>query len=165
MELLTAARRYLLEWPDTASLVQQRVYKERLGVVLDGTGLSAIVLTQGAGWASPDRVQSIEFPRLVVDCIADPQRDPTGAITVLDAEDKARALTRAVMPAFTFPRLRGERIGGFGSRPGLLIVSSQMWAGPRPLRAGDYHTNAERQAAGDTVLVRTEYALEVAHDG
>ena len=141
------------------------MFKFRLGEQIDGTGRAAVVLTRGPGWASPDQVQSTEYPRLFVDSLADPTRGPAGEIMVQDGEDRAFALAMTIRPWFRYPRLRGERMGSFGSRPGLLVISSQQWAEPRLIRASDYHTILERKQAGDVVAVRTEYALEVVHDG
>lgn len=172
MELETAARRYLLAHPLSAGNVGTRVYKFRLQHPVEGTGLCAIVVNRGPGWATPDTVQTPEFPRLVIDVVADPSRvSITGEIAALDAEDKAFAVHRAIKPMWVYPQLNHTRIGGFGSRPGLMVVRSQRWAEPRILTE-----HVSRRASGrsgvlvdasstDTVTVRCEYALTLAHDG
>lgn len=154
-EVATAARRYLLGLADVASLVQQRVYKYALDVPVDGTGQAAVVVHPMPGWATPDPVQSSEFPRLAVDCHADPSRVPgTGEVAVADAEDKAFALARAIIPWFRYPRLWGEWMGGFGSRPGLYVVTTAQWAEPRIVEGHPGNV-------GDIRIVRAEFALQV----
>jgi DNA-binding transcriptional regulator YdaS (Cro superfamily) len=113
----------------------------------------------------PDRVQSVEYPRLIVDSKSDASRLATGEISVDDATDRALAVDKAVRGALLYPELRGERVGAVGSNPGLYVISCQRWAEPRIITAADRHSAAERAAEGDVVTVRTEYALEVVHDG
>jgi hypothetical protein len=164
MEIESSIRRYVLGLPVVAA-VGQKVFKFRLEELIDGTGSSAIVINRGAGWASPDPVKSTEFPRLIIDAVSDPTRDDTGAITTSDAADKAFAVARQIIPWFTFPNLRGEYIGAVGSNPGLYVVSSQQWAEPRLISLGDLHGTAvlNEQAMGDTLTVRTEFALQIIH--
>jgi hypothetical protein len=158
MEMETAVRRYLLDHPLSAGAVGRRIYKRRLVETVEGTGLAAIVVDRGPGWATPDAVQSPEFPRLLLDVHADPSRAAGGEIAADDAIDKALGVHRAVKPMFVFPQLRGMRIGGFGSRLGLLVVRCQRYTEPRLL-------TPHQAQQGDTVAVRCEYALELAHDG
>ena len=125
--------------------------------------IRAIVINRGPGWAGAGPVNSQRFPRLLVDVTADPSRDATGAITVSDAEDRAFAAAGVVIPLFTFPALRGERIGAVGSNPGLYVISSQLWEAPRLITVADLHgsTVMNQAAMGDTKAVRTEFALAI----
>lgn len=157
MEVEAAARRYLMRDPTVAGYVQDRVYKNE-APLLDSSGQSWLVVSRGSGWASPDDVQSAEFPRLIVDCTSDPDRE-NGLIVRDNAADKAYALARVVTPLFTFPNLRGRYIGGIGSTPGLFVISASKYAEPRLRTPADQHPPRE----GDTVTVRCEFALMVVH--
>lgn len=160
MELTTAARRYLLGVPTVASLVQQRIYKDRLDEAVNGTGRAALVLSRQPGWGGRDPVQTVEFPRLFVDAHVDPTRNDTGEVEVRNGEDRGFALVRAVNRAFTYPTLWGQRMGGFGSRPGLMVVSCQPYVEPRVVEGADVGVKDD-----DVVIIRTEIALAVAADG
>lgn len=167
MRIETALRRYLLQQQPVTSLVQQRVWKYRVGggdlepQQIDQTGRAGIVIRTGVGWADPSRVGSAQFPRVFVDCISDCSRDSDGLMLRDDANDRAYALAAAVHPFLVYPELRGVEIGAAGDREGVLVVSSVCYVEARSITVSDYHTVAEVKAAGDTVTVRTEYAMEV----
>jgi hypothetical protein len=153
MEIESAARRYLLGIPEVAGYVGTRVFKFDLVEPLEGTGDRAVVVARQPGWRSPESVGTSEFPRLAVDCWADPTRVPdSGEIQTLDAADKAYALARVIRPWFCFPHLRNQWIGAFGSNPGLRVVDSE----PRMLEGHPV-------AAGDMVAVRIEFSMTVMH--
>lgn len=156
MELTTAARRYLLGINDVTSQVQQRVFKWRLEEPIEGTGSPAIVVSQLGGWATPERVNTQEFPVLAVDCHADPDRGPGGEIAVDNAFDKAFGLARAVRPWFFYPHLRGTWMGGIGSNPGLMVIECAPYTDP-------YIREGHEQEQGDVRVVRTEFAFVVVH--
>lgn len=160
MEVTTAARRYMLNQVSVTSQVQQRVFKHRLMEKIDGTGKSAIVVKRSGGWASPDRVQTIEFPILVMEYWADHARTPGGEIAVANAEDRAWALHRIADPLLHAQR--DVRWGAFGSDPGLRIVSAKRESEPVLVNHEDAH-DYRAAPMGDSVMVSCRYALEIVH--
>jgi hypothetical protein len=159
MELATAIRRYLLTGATVTGYVVDQVCKDTPEKEIDGTGKMAVVLSEQAGWRTAPDMNSWEYPRLFVDCKADPSRDDSGGIIALDATDKAKALGRACKNMLVFPKLHCVWVGGVGSNPGLFVVSCDLWALPRRITPADQHPPKE----GDTVTIRTEYAFTVLH--
>jgi hypothetical protein len=47
-------------------------------VNMEGTGQAALLLRQDGGWTTPNRHNTMSFPRLVVECYIDPERDAVG---------------------------------------------------------------------------------------
>lgn len=149
----------LLAQPAVTGYVQNRVFKHRLLDKVDGTGRTAIVVKHGVGWASPDTVQTIEYPVLVLDVYADPSRLVTGEINVADAEDKTWSVYR------TLDRLlhtqRDVWWGAVGSDPGLKVISCRRHSEPVLTTQDDQHAGAP--PLGDSVYLSARYALEVVH--
>lgn len=161
MELITAARRWLLTLDDVRGYVDSRVYKYRLEEHVDGTGLRAIVLRYGSGWAARDPINTAEFPTLLVDFWADASRDPDGNMIIDDAISNALAMNRALKPHIH--GLRDEWWGAGGTSPGLRIISAHSWGEPIIETARDVHVGAGGDVPkGESAVVTTTYALHVA---
>ncbi len=96
MEIETAVRKHLLNFPSVTNLVQKRVYKFELQEELEGTGRGALVVRRSGQWASPGR-NSQEYPLLVVDCYSDNSRpDEQGLELLHDRDERAMQLYREV---------------------------------------------------------------------
>lgn len=128
MEVETGARRMLLLKPGVIGYVGQKVFKNELLEHVQGTSGRALVVRKAGGWAPPDHVQSSEFPELVVECWADPDRNPDGAVRVDNAVDKAYALYRMIDPLFH--RVVDVVWGAGGMDPGVRVISSYRQGEP-----------------------------------
>lgn len=157
MEIESAVRRHLLRDNTVRGYVEERVWKFRLEEAVDQTGLAALVVVRGNGWATPQPRNTQEYPILHVDAVVDPAREISGEIARLDAEDRAFALARVVNGILH--GLRGVRLGGYARDPGLMVNSCQRWSEPRLITGADMHP----PTAGDTVKVRSEFAFDVVH--
>lgn len=122
MELETGARRMLLLNPGVVGYVGQKVFKNELLEHVQGSSGRALVVRKAGGWAPPDRVQSSEFPELVIECWADPDRAPNGDMKVDNAVDKAYALYRLIDPLFH--RVMDVYWGAGGTDRGVRVISS-----------------------------------------
>jgi hypothetical protein len=158
MELVTAARRHCLQVDTLRGYCGEKMFRWRLEEPIEGTSGAAIVIFLNPAWKTPDPVQSIQRPVMVIDCYADPTRESGDArvIKTQDAEDKAMAMARALEPVFH--HRRAEVWGAFGSTKGLQIVSCGRGAEPRIITAGDRH--AAEPKLGDTVICRTTWNVE-----
>lgn len=154
--MTTAARRVLLANSTVGGYTAHRVFKHRLEEKVDGTGLSAIVLKQAGGWATPDPIKTSEYPVLMIEHYADPSRLSTGEISVSDAEDRAFAMHRVVDKI-----LHAQRGVRWGGPAGLFVVSCARYAEPVLVAQADQHSAAT--PLGDSVFVQARYALEVVH--
>lgn len=164
MEIETATRRHLLTLPSATGYVSGRVYKFSLLDHVQGTQQRAIVVRRSNGWATPDTVQTSEFPILVLDFWADPTRDGEGNKAADDAADKAYAVYRAVDK--DLHGVRDEWWGAGGSNPGLRVVSCSRWAEPFHLTSQDQHGSGPKfdgQAVGDCAVVVAQYAIHAVH--
>lgn len=159
MEIESAVRRHLLNSDPVKGHVQGRVYKHRLEEPLPKGGL-ALVVTRQPGWATTMPRKTAEFPVVWVDVYADPTRDHAGDIERLDAEDKGFAVART-LKGLMHGR-RGEWWGAVGSNRGLMVVTSEQWQLPVILRDTDLHKGDRMRALGDSVVVRTKWALQIA---
>lgn len=159
MEVTTAARRHLLRLDSLRGYVDLRIFKHRLEEKVDGTGKAAVVVKRTGGWASPDPINTAEFPVLLLEFHADPSRNEYGEITVSNAEDRAWAMHRVVDP-FLHGK-RDEWWGGIGSDRGLKVVSSARAEEPTLTAQADQHAGAP--PLGDAVFVSARYALQVVH--
>lgn len=161
MEVHSAMRRRALEAPAITGYTSERVWRGDLEEGLERTGKAALVFNRKPGWATPDTVQTIEYPTVWADCYADPTRDEFGDVALDDGEDKAYALARAVER--TFHARRGEWWGAVGSNPGLMVVTCVR--GQEPYLPGETRSGQRRMFPdlGDTVLVRTVWHLQVAN--
>lgn len=164
MEVEAAARRYLLSDATVTGYVGHRVFRDKLLEPLQ-PGQMAVVIWRDGGWGAPDPGNTQEYPFLIIDCYADPDRDERGLFTTSNAGTKALGLYRAVDPLFQGPRApKSDLVGAFGSNPGLLVLSSQRWSEPFKRSAGDLHPGqSEREGLGDAEVVRTRYAWQVVH--
>lgn len=159
MELVTAARRRLLDVPGVKGYVGDKVFKYKLGEGghPDGTGGRAIVVRPGGSWGAPDLVQSSEYPRLYVDFWADLDRDEALQPRESNAEDKAFAMWRLVNPLLH--RQRDVWWGAGGSSRGLRIITSHLSTDPL------YETQAtvhEGVSLGDCAVVTAIYNVHIA---
>jgi hypothetical protein len=159
MELETAARRFMLADATLRGYVQDRVFKFRLELKIDGSGRSALVVNRSNAWTAPDPVKWMEFPVLRVHAYADPRRDTDGQIAELDAEDRAFALYR-VLDRMLHAR-RDYTMGAQGSQAGLKVVSSARWAEPFMVTDKDRHGDGD--PLGDALYVVGQWALVVVH--
>lgn len=156
MELETAARKYLLT-DDTirgyvVSGTETRCYKHRLETPVHGSGKIAIVVSRNGGWAQPDEVQTVEFPVLRVDVVADPDRDVDGGIRVMNGEDKAAAVLRVVDRL-----LQNQRGVMWGGPNGLLVITCGRWREMAFFSQEDLH--GKRLDLGDSIMARREYRM------
>lgn len=161
MEIETAARKMLLGVPAVTGYVQQKVFKFRLEEKVDGTGGRAIVVERNNGWASPDTVTSQEYPILRIKMFADPDRESSGEIKMLNAEEKAWAMHRVVDPLIHGKR--GMVWGASESNSGLLVVTARRWKEPVLVGPHDLHGHPSMDPLGDSVYVEADYALQVVH--
>lgn len=161
MEVEAGVRRHLLNQDAVRGLVGGRVFKHRLEESVDQKGLCAIVVKRNGGWATPDPIQTQEYPLLVVEFWADHSRNADGTFDRRDAEDRAWGMYRAVDPLLH--ARRGDRWGIFGSNPGLIVVSSARWSEPLLITEDDQHRTSGAAIMGDSVMVRAQYAMQVIH--
>lgn len=152
MEVTTAARKLLLNDDTVNGYVTGKVFKDVLTEAVSGTGGRAIVVRVVGGWSPGDHVQTIEYPLLQIECVADPDRDIDGTITTANAVDKAMAVARACDRA-----LHGLRDSWWPDTTGLRVVSCVRWSEPI--------VNPHDDALGDAVMVWSRYALQVVHSG
>ena len=164
MELETAARRFLLSEPAVNGYVAGKVFKHTLVQTPSGTGGCALVVRRSSGWASPDLVKTSEYPRLLVECWADPDRYDSGDRAVDNAVDKAFALFRVVDASMH--GLRDVWWGAGGSDSGLRIVScvrsgepDAVW-GQRVLSVGPDSRPAD---VAEMAMVLAVYNLHLVH--
>jgi len=160
VELEAAVRRMFLNDDTVRGLVGDRVFKHRLETKVDGTGDRAVVVARNNGWATPDPVQTQEYPILGVKFYADPDRTE-GEIVRMNGEDKALAVYRAANGLLH--ARRGFRMGAWGSDPGLMVVTVARWAEPVTVTERDRHGMSAGDPLGDAVYVYVEYALQVVH--
>lgn len=169
MELETAARRHLLRIPSVTGYVGRRVFKNTLVESPAGTAGYAIVVRRAVGWTTPDTVKTLEYPRLIVECWADPDREPTGETAVENAIDKAYALYRAVDRVLH--GRRDEWWGAGGTDPGLRVIScvragdpvAANVMGPDPAAPGGGGADGRSALFGEMAMVPAGYDIVTAH--
>lgn len=94
-DLLSACREHLLDQAAIVTLVGSDpkyanwVFRNKLPTQVEGSGMVAIVLARRGEWAQPNQHNSMQFPRLRVECYADSTRDTQKRVTSEDAEDRA----------------------------------------------------------------------------
>lgn len=106
-DLVVAARRMLAEKTDVRDLLGpgatspdvegKRVFdlwlfQWRLYISMEGTGETAIVLSQRNGWTAPNPHNTMAFPTLQLEIYSDPRRDLGNPKTATGAEQKGLAL-------------------------------------------------------------------------
>lgn len=161
MEVESGARKVLLADSTVSGYVGTKVFKFRLEEKVDGTSGRSLVVYRNNGWATPDPVTTQEYPILAVKCYADPDRDAGGQIKLMNAEDKAMALYRAVNKVLHGKR--GVWWGAGGSETGILIVGCQRWKEPFIVREKDQHGQSAGDPLGDAVYAYVEYAIQTIH--
>ena len=160
MEVETAIRRHLLSLDGVKGYVgPDGVYKYSLLNHVEGTGGRAIVVRRSNGWGVPDPVQSSEYPIVMLDFWADPDR-VDGEKVADNAVDKAFAVYRVVDKL-----LHGKRGVIWGGDGGLFVISSSRYAEPFYETAGDSHGGKPdiMTPIGDTAVVTAQYALHIVH--
>lgn len=160
MEIETAARRLLLADETVNSYVAGKVFKGTLLQTPEGTGGYAIVVRRGAGWWSPDPVNTSEYPLLVVECWADPDRE-NGVKKRENGADKAWALFRAVDGLLHAQR--DQWWGAGGANPGLRIISCARDSEPVAVGGPDARLGDRAAAFGDLWMVPAVYDVHTVH--
>jgi len=156
VEVDAAARRMLLADDTVRGYVIDKVYRDRLGEPLEGTGGRALVIVRGPGWAGPSRQQPTRFPTLITKSYADPDRDEQGDIAVANAADKAYALDGVLNRLLH--NVQEAYWGAKGLNPGRLIISSYRASEPVKVEQGQAHAGGEQ--LGELVLVRSVWQIE-----
>lgn len=86
-DIVTGATKYLRAQPeclaavDTFNLSGQLVpgvFAYRLGVRMEQSQSTSVVIAHDGGWAAPNLMNSMRFPRLLLNVWADPRRDAMG---------------------------------------------------------------------------------------
>lgn len=94
-DVTIAARRYLMTGTDLKALLGSNatfssyIFRWKLYVQLEGSGLAAVVLAQRGGWTTPNRHNTAEFPRLQTEVYVDPSRAGDQNPSNEDAETRA----------------------------------------------------------------------------
>ena len=86
MDITLAAWHRLSTEPGIVAALDGRLYRHRLPVVIEGTGMAAAVLSTAQGWATPNRHNTAEFPKLRLELYQDSSPNSR------DAEDRAHDL-------------------------------------------------------------------------
>ena len=161
MELETAVRRHLIADEGVNGYVTSKVFKNALLVSPQGGGGYAIVVRRAPGWAQPDRVKTSEFPRLMVECYADPDRNSDGTKKVENGTDKAWGLFR-VVDQLLHAR-RDEFWGAGGTDAGLRIITCARDSEPTVLGGPTGDARAPDPLLGDLSVVQALYAVQAVH--
>jgi hypothetical protein len=111
------------------------VFKWKAAATVSGKEGASIVLSQPSGWSSPNRHNTLEFPRLIVEVYADQSRDAGQGPEFKDAPSRAmdvwrvvdRVLHRVDAGAFTWG----------GTDGGIRIVSSTRSQEPQIMEVPD----------------------------
>lgn len=161
MELETAVRRHLVKDQTVNGYVQGKVFKHTLELNLEGTGGYAIVVRRAPGWALPDPIKSSEFPRLVVECWADPDRDEQGMKASENGATKALSLYRAVDRLLHAKR--DVWWGAGGGERGLRIITSARDLDPAALGGPSASVDNRPALFGDLSMVPATYQIQTVH--
>ena len=86
MDITGAVWHRLVTEPDIVAALDTRLYRHRLPVVIEGTGMAAAVLSAAQGWTTANRHNTAEFPKLRLEIYQD--SSPNNR----DAEDRAHDL-------------------------------------------------------------------------
>lgn len=160
----------LLGLDDVKGQTKDQIWKNRLESGIEGTGGAAIVVSEQPWWATPDPVNTHEWPVVWVDCYADSTRDGDGLVRRFDALDKAKALARVVDKHMH--GVRGVRWGDVGTSKGLTVASCARWgkryvtaaSGKRAVTGGNEALASDPLSDDQTVMiVRLIWALDVVH--
>lgn len=154
MEIESAARKKLLTIAALTGYVGTKVFRHRMLEDVEGTGGSAVVVRRDGEWTRPQMVNTQEYPILVIECWADPDRDPKGGIARGNAEDKAWALHRVIDPVLH--GIRGQLWGASEDNVGLLIIGCDRWS------AGSVIVAPPKEGR-QSVFVQSKYAVQTVH--
>jgi hypothetical protein len=163
VEIEPAYRRALLAVPGVRGIVgSDGVYKRKLYATISGSGKRAIVVRSDGGWATPNQINTPEFPLLTLDFWADHSRRENGEQMADDNAENARAIYRVVDKLIH--GVRGRHVGGMGSDPGLYVVTSDRWSEPVLATPDSVKTwPAYNMDLGDAAVLSVQYALQVIH--
>lgn len=132
------------------------LFTRDLGVVVEGTGLAAAVLSVQSGWARPNAHNTASFPRLVVQIYADSQRGLNSAVVRQDAPARAwwahAAFRKVLHRTDAFSEVWGADPLASPSDPGMRVWGCQELAEPDLEPLQDWPGG---------VLLRAEYGLSV----
>lgn len=142
--------------------VAAKVFKHALLVSPAGTGGCAIVVRRVGGWTQPDPVTSQEYPRLLIECYADPDRNTDGTKKVENGTDKAWALWRAVDAAIAAGR-RDQWWGAGGDDSGLRIITCVRTGEPTAIGGPSSENVAADPVLGDMSKVQALYDIQTVH--
>ena len=169
MEVEVALRRRLLAIPALVGYTTaERVYKDRLEAVLDGSGRRAAVVARSGAWTShpPGSRNTQEYPLVRITYWADHDRNASKQMTKANGRANALALHRVVDPVIH--GIRDEWWGGTEEDPttGLLIIGCSRWSEPMPVSDGALASG--RPNAGDADSYEAEgifvdYAIQTIH--
>lgn len=128
MDLTIAARRELAATNSVTTLLGSSpewdtwIWRWRPYVSIEGTGECGVVLSVRGGWASPNRHNTAQFPRLQVEVYADVDRNTALNPSTRTAQEKAQEVCEAIDKVFHIPQ-GGEVKWGNGTDD-LRIVGS-----------------------------------------
>lgn len=153
MEVETAIRFLLLADSTLNGYVVGKGYKHRLPLSFETDapgGYAFVVARRAGGWSAPQDVNTQEYPLVELHWWADPDRDASGNITHLNAEEKAFALAR--VGDRLLHGVRGATWGTTSTRAGLTVLGCSRYA-----------EGAPALTQGDAVAVVVPYAVQCIH--
>lgn len=153
-DVVDAVAQFLLAQSDVIAAVGTDpvpwVFQRIPGVRLKSTQKTAVVVALAGAWTTPNQHNTMQFPRVLIECYGDPTRDPATNVSIDDGETKALATWRAVNAHLHRPQ--GGVLPGVDAA-GLRIIGSLRLDEPDPIEVPE----------GDGLMVvRTYYGLEVA---
>lgn len=86
-DIVTGATKYLQAQPECLTAVDTfnisgrvvpGIFAYQLGVRMEQSQRTSVLITHDGGWAAPNIVNSMRFPRLLLSVLADPLRDGNG---------------------------------------------------------------------------------------
>lgn len=168
MEVDTAVRRELLRDMTVASYVGTKVFRHTVWERLDNqtkphgdiSGSRAVMVKRFGGWSTPDRIKTPEWPRVLIECWSDCDRNDDGEMKEDNGIDNAYAVYRAVDNA-----LRAKGPGRWGQRsdnPGLEVIGLQRLEEPVPFGPNDVPPDIA-ESMGDLRYVSVVYGFQVIH--
>lgn len=104
----------------------------------EGTGKCLIVVNEGEPWTVPNGHNTLEFPEILVDIWADPDRKSDGTIVVDNARDKIKDIAR-ILDSHLHRVDPGGEDGGYiiwgtaqqiENKTGVLVTESKKVGGP-----------------------------------
>jgi len=157
-DVALAARRHLISLPAVRAVLGASgtdpeagwLFVRELGVVVEGSGLAAVVLSVAGGWARPNAHNTAHFPRLLVDVYADPSRSSGSGIARPDAVARAwsvrAVLDRELHRPYAFSQVWGALPDMNPPDPGLRVWGSQSLVVPDVFPVPDWVGGARLRA-------------------